>query len=153
MVRKVNKTGSELKKLIFLFLLGGCAYGLIEILFRGYTHWTMILLGGACFLLIGMINEVIPWEMPLISQMFISMCIVTAAEFIFGVILNIVLKMGIWDYSEMPYNVCGQICLLFSIAWFFSSVVAIIVDDLLRWLLFGERKPTYRIFFSNTLKE
>ena len=35
---------------IAVFVLGGAAYGMIEILFRGYTHWTMVLTGGACIL-------------------------------------------------------------------------------------------------------
>ena len=33
---------------LFLFV-GGISYGLLELLWRGRTHWTM-LLGGVCFL-------------------------------------------------------------------------------------------------------
>ena len=109
----------------------------------------MFLPGVVCFYLIGLINEFYPWDMPLISQMFISSIIITTLEFIFGVILNIWLKLGIWDYSNMPYNLCGQICLLFSILWFLLSSVAIILDDFVRWKLFGEEKPRYHIFYSH----
>ena len=35
---------------ILVFVLGGSAYGLMEILFRGHTHWTMVITGGACIL-------------------------------------------------------------------------------------------------------
>ena len=50
-------------KAIILMAVGGMLYSLFEIGFRGYTHWTMIIVGGICFYLIGLINEVIPWEM------------------------------------------------------------------------------------------
>lgn len=39
----------QLCKLIFLFVVGGLLYAVIEILWRGYTHWTMAILGGMCF--------------------------------------------------------------------------------------------------------
>lgn len=140
---------SRLIQFLTLFIIGGSVYVMIELAFRGRSHWTMFLLGGLCFYLIGLINEFYPWDMPLISQMFISSIIITTLEFIFGVILNIWLKLGIWDYSNMPYNLCGQICLLFSILWFLLSSVAIILDDFVRWKLFGEEKPRYHIFYSH----
>ena len=140
---------SRLIQFLTLFIIGGSLYVMIELAFRGRSHWTMFLLGGLCFYLIGLINEFYPWDMPLISQMFISSIIITTLEFIFGVILNIWLKLGIWDYSNMPYNLCGQICLLFSILWFLLSSVAIILDDFVRWKLFGEEKPRYHIFYSH----
>lgn len=140
---------SRLIQFLTLFIIGGSVYVMIELAFRGRSHWTMFLLGGLCFYLIGLINEFYPWDMPLISQMLISSIIITTLEFIFGVILNIWLKLGIWDYSNMPYNLCGQICLLFSILWFLLSSVAIILDDFVRWKLFGEEKPRYHIFYSH----
>lgn len=142
-----------LLKEFILFIIGGILYVGIEILFRGYSYISMFILGGLCFLLIGCVNEKYPWEMPLISQMFISMCIVTALEFIFGVVLNLWLKLGIWNYSSLPYNLCGQICLLFSVGWFFLSIPAILIDDALRWVLFGEEKPHYSIFCAKIPSE
>ena len=35
-------------KVMFIFLVGCVSYGMIEILFRGFTHWSMVLTGGAC---------------------------------------------------------------------------------------------------------
>ena len=136
---------SKLIQFLILFLVGGSVYVMIELLWRGRSYPSMFVLGGICFYLIGLINEKYPWDMPLISQMFISSIIVTIFEFIFGVILNIILKLGIWDYSQMPYNLCGQICLLFSILWFLLSAVAIVLDDFIRWKWFGEKKPKYQI--------
>ena len=53
------------------------------------------------------------------------------------------LGLNIWDYSNMPLNLWGQICLPFSCLWFFLSAVAIILDDELRYNIFGEEKPHY----------
>ena len=86
---------SRLIQFLTLFIIGGSVYVMIELAFRGRSHWTMFLLGGLCFYLIGIINEFYPWDMPLISQMFISSIIITTIESIFGVILNIWLKLGI----------------------------------------------------------
>ena len=35
---------------LIVFSLGAASYGMMEMLFRGYSHWTMILTGGACVL-------------------------------------------------------------------------------------------------------
>lgn len=52
-------------KYLFLFTSGGMLYNIIEITFRGWTHWTMFILGGLCFILLGLINEISPWTVPL----------------------------------------------------------------------------------------
>ena len=130
-------------KSIFLFVFGGGIYCLIEMLFRGHTHFTMIFVGGVCFLMCGMLNEVIPWEMPLPEQMIICAVNITAVEFVAGMIQNVWLNLNVWDYSNMPLNIMGQICLPFSVAWFFLSAVGIIMDDYLRYWIFGEEKPHY----------
>ena len=133
-------------KIFILFLIGGFIYVAIELGFRGHSHWTMFLLGGLCFILIGGLNNYIPWEMSIIKQGIIGALIITSLEFIFGLVLNLYLDLGIWDYSNMPFNTLGQICLPFSIAWFFLSLVAIFVDDWLRYILFKEEKPHYHLF-------
>lgn len=80
------------------------------------------------------------------SQMVISAGIITTVEFITGLIVNVWLKLNVWDYSDKPYNVMGQICLLYSNFWFFVSLIAILMDDYLRYLLLGEEKPHYKVF-------
>lgn len=137
------KTGS---KYVFLFLFGAFAYCEIEILFRGYTHWSMGILGGICFILCGLINEKFQPPPPLWIQMGICTLIITALEFLTGVILNLGLQLNIWDYSHLPFNLFGQICLPFAIIWYFLSLPAIVVDDLLRHFLFGEEMPKYNFF-------
>ena len=133
-----------LKELI-LFIIGGLVYVTLEIIGRGFSSWTMAIVGGICFLFIGQLNERYTYEMSIISQMFISAIFVTALEFISGCIINLWLHMGVWDYSNEPYNLCGQICLLFSNLWFVLSLIGIFLDDFIRWKLFAEEKPHYKI--------
>lgn len=138
----------------FLFIVGGILYLLIELLFRGHTHWLMFFVGGFCFILAGAINNYIDWDMPFPLQQFIGSILITAVELISGFVLNIMLKLNIWDYSNMPLNFLGQICLPFSIGWFFLSAIAIVLDDYLRYWLFHEQKPKYRGWFNcRKLKE
>jgi uncharacterized membrane protein len=125
---------------LILFAIGGLAYVCIELIYRGYSDVSMFFVGGLCFV-------IFPWQMPLISQQFISMIVVTAIEFVSGVLLNLCWGWDVWDYSNMPYNLCGQICLLFSVIWFFLSLLGIFIDDFLRWILFHKKhKPHYGIF-------
>lgn len=140
------KSNMTLFKHLCLMVIGALLYMWVEILYRGYTHWTMGVVGGICFLLIGLINEYLSWETPLWLQGIIGASIITVLEFISGVVLNIWLDLGIWDYSKIPFNLLGQICLTFTIAWFFLSIAAIILDDYLRYWLFKEEKPRYKLF-------
>lgn len=141
---------NKIKKILILFLTGGSIYYLIEYFYKmfishGITHWSMFLLGGICFILIGGINEYIPWDMCIIKQGLIGTLIILTLEFIFGYILNIILQLNIWDYSNLPFNILGQICLPFAVIWFGLSLIAIFLDDFLRWKLFNEEKPHYTL--------
>lgn len=113
-----------------LAVLGGLLYVLIELIWRGRSHWTMAVLGGVCFVAIGLLNEVWP-RMSMLLQMALGALIVTAAELVTGLIVNVWLDWQVWDYSSLPFNVMGQICLPFTAAWFALSGVAIVVED---WL-------------------
>jgi hypothetical protein len=133
-------------KCLFLFIAGGFAYGCVEIIFRGYSHISMFAAGGVCFILIGSLNEIYTWDMALISQMVISAFIITAVEFVAGIIVNVWLKLNVWDYSPLPYNFMGQICLLYTNIWFILSPFGILMDDYLRYFMLKEEKPHYKIF-------
>ena len=129
-----------------LAVCGGCLYVILELLWRGHSHWTMFLLGGVCFVLIGLLNEVIPWEMPLVLQGVMgSAAIVTPLEFATGCIVNLWLGWGVWDYSDLPFNLAGQISLPSSLLWIVVSIAAAILDDWIRWRWFGEEKPHYTL--------
>lgn len=136
----------KLLRPLILFNIGGLLYILIELLWREYSHWTMFFVGGICFVLIGLINELFTFNIPLITQMTISSVLITLIEFISGCIINIRFNLNVWDYSNMPFNILGQICIPFMILWFFLSVLGIILDDYLRYWFFAEEKPRYKIW-------
>ena len=135
----------QAEKALVLFLIGAVLYAAIELLWRGHTHWTMAALGGLLFLLLGGLNNWLPWEMPLLWQIIIGTAIVTAAEFAAGCVLNLWLGLGIWDYSNLPGNILGQICPQFTLAWAGLSLVAIVLDDYIRYWLWHEDRPHYKI--------
>ena len=132
-------------KYIVLFLIGGLLFNLVEFLWRGYSFFEMTVVGGLCFVLIGGINELFPWDMALTSQMLLSAA-VTGVELVAGLIFNVWLGLGIWDYSDQCYQFMGQVCLLYFNLWFLLSAIGILLDDFIRWKFFGEEKPRYKIF-------
>ena len=133
-----------LNKLI-LFSIGGISYLIIELLWRGQSHWSMFILGGLCFLIIGLLNEHYTFEIPLPVQMLIGAFTITVLEFCAGCILNLWLGLNVWDYSDLPYNILGQICLPYSLLWFVLSLGCILADDYIRYYLLGEEKPHYKL--------
>ncbi len=114
-----------------VFGIGGIVYGLVEVLFRGYTHWTMAITGGIAFLLIYIINMNMKTE-SLILRCLVGAAVITAIEFTVGCIVNRGLHMDVWDYSDEQFNVLGQICPLFSFAWFIICIPATILSFILR---------------------
>lgn len=134
-----------------LFLIGGRLYTWIEILWRGWTHWTMFFLGGGCFVIMGLLNEhFFPWHMSLFWQAVISACIITMMEFIVGCIVNLWLDWQVWDYSGLPFNLLGQICLYYFLLWIPISAAGIILDDWIRYLFY---KCFHKIFPKLQVRE
>ncbi|NBH72955.1 hypothetical protein D3Z51_13150 [Clostridiaceae bacterium] len=132
-------------KYLSLFATGGLLYNLLEMAFRGWSHWTMFILGGICFICLGLINEIIPWEVPLWKQVLVGAGIITTLEFATGCIVNLWLGWQVWDYSQMPGNVLGQVCPQFFVLWVPVSLAGIVLDDYLRHWVFGEEKPHYKL--------
>ena len=103
-------------------------------------------MGAIDFILIGMINNYISWHMDLFLQGCIGSLIVTCSEFIFGTLDKMYLHLNMWDYSELPFNYNGVICLYFSIVWIFMSIIALLLDDAIRYYIFKEEpRPHYHI--------
>ena len=113
---------------VFVFLLGAVIYNLVEVIFRGYTHWSMGVLGGVCFVAVGLLNE-IQQRPPIILQMAQGAVICTVLELLAGLVLNVWLGLDIWDYSGVPGNIMGQVCPQFTLAWAALSAVAVWVED------------------------
>ena len=144
MTETVTKV-KQIVKYIFLGVIGGGIYYNLELIWREHSHWTMFLLGGICFIALGLINELLSWDTPLISQMVIGSLIITTLEFLTGCVVNLWLGWNVWDYSNLPYNLLGQISLFSSIGWIGLSLVGIVLDDFIRWKWFGEEKPRYKL--------
>lgn len=113
----MRKTVGVLK----MFSVGAIGYGIIELLWRGYTHWSMLTAGGICFVLLGKLYSVTN-GMRKLYRCILGSSLITAVELAFGIIFNVIFKMKIWDYSRLPFNFCGQICLLYSVLWGFLCV-------------------------------
>ena len=114
-----TNVGDFLKKLrnnSALFALGGIGYTIIEILWRGRTHWTMSILGGTCFVTLYKFYKKYT-DMKLLKRCFSGGIIITALEFLCGLIVNVKLKLNVWNYSNCKFNIKGQICLLYSTLW------------------------------------
>lgn len=126
-----------LKKETIIFVIFGFLYICLELLYRGRTHISMFFVGGLCGVLIGLINDNTP-DIPLFYQCILGTTIVTLIEFISGCYLNIYLGLGIWDYSHVPFNFLGQVCLPFSIIWMLLSIPVIYLDDYLKNKLLKE---------------
>ncbi|MGM9665951.1 MAG: hypothetical protein ACI3XX_05385 [Eubacteriales bacterium] len=112
-----------LKKISFglwLFLCGGAIYSLIEILWRGWTHPSMFIVGGLGFVFLYNISMTLGIKSRLIRCALGAFCI-TLLELGSGIIINIFLGMRVWDYSARPFNFLGQICLLYCFLWFLLS--------------------------------
>lgn len=133
---------SRLKKDLILIFMMGALYMVLEGLWGGWTHISMLVVGGISAFLIGKLNEHPTfYNRKMWEQCIIGTIIILVLEFIGGVILNIWLKLDIWDYSREPFNLYGQICLFYALIWFLLVPFNIYVDDYLRYRLFGEKKP------------
>ena len=116
---------------ICVSLTGGTVYGLIEMLWRGHTHWSMVVAGGVALLLLHALNEKLRAR-PLILRCLIGAVIITSIELISGIIFNLWLGMNVWDYSAMRWNFLGQICPFFFAVWFLISIPAFYLSRAVR---------------------
>lgn len=107
-----------------LFCTGGFAYNVIELLWRGHSHWSMFVVGGSCFHLIGKIGKKLRHKGFLAVAGVCSLTI-TLVEYLSGCVVNRWLKWNVWDYSRMFANIGGQVCLLYSVLWGFLSLPAV----------------------------
>lgn len=128
----------RLLKQFAIFSFGGLAYGLLEIIWRGSTHISMFFVGGLCFWAICLIDASPIFDGNLFLEAPFCALFVTAAEFCSGVVVNMQMHLNVWDYSEMPFNLWGQICLPFSAIWLALSVPAALAGRGLKKLVLCE---------------
>ena len=98
----------------------------------------MLLAGGVCFLLI-YLNATrmrcARWQVWLLSA-----AEVTTAELLVGLLVNRTLGWAVWDYSALPLNLGGQICLRYSLYWLALSVPASSFSRRIRRFMFSARR-------------
>lgn len=106
----------RLKVDCFLFTFGGLAYAIIELLYRRKTHWSMMLTGGMCYVSIFRLYKRFS-NMKLFGKCISGSLIITTYEYICGCLVNLKLKLNVWDYSKCKFNIKGQICPFYSFLW------------------------------------
>lgn len=120
---------------LYLFFAGGVLYFGLEVLARGWSHISMALCGGLALVFIFRFRERFP-HLSLPGRAFFGSLFITLIELVSGCIVNLWLGLHIWDYSAMPYQLLGQICLPFSVLWFFLSIAADLFCGAIRRFVF-----------------
>lgn len=131
-MKKVNEYG-------FVYAVGALGYGAIEVLWRGHTHWTMILTGGAGFSGLYLLSKLMSGRR-LLTRCVAGSAVLTAVELASGCIVNLWLGMRVWDYSSFPGNLFGQICPQYSFLWFLLCIPVMPFSKHLRRCFSGQRR-------------
>ena len=119
-------------EIMIVWLAGGISYCGIELLWQGKTHWTMLILGGVCFLMMYRVNTRL--RLPLPAKWALCALGVTGLEFCSGCLLNLWLKWNVWSYRGLPWNLLGQVCPLYALFWYLLSIPGTWLSLLLyRW--------------------
>ena len=119
-----------------VFAMGSIGYALIEIAFRGFTHWTMLPAGGLCFMMLYIIS--IKSRDSIWKKWIMGSCVITTIEFITGLIVNLTLGWNVWDYSHYTANLMGQISLNFSLGWLLICVPGVKLCLMIKAKLFSK---------------
>ena len=117
---------------VFLFLAGSFAYPALELLWRGQTHSSMALAGGICLCLINHICCDALEDNSMVSRCLAGTGVITGVELVLGLLLNRLLGFDIWDYSNVPLNLLGQVCLPYSFLWMGLTLPAMAFCELFR---------------------
>ena len=111
-----------------LFYLGGGLYMTLEFLWRGRSHWSMFLLGGLCFRLLGRLAQR-AHRLSLWWKSLLGTGMITLLELITGLVFN--RSYTIWDYRRAPLNLRGQICLPYMLLWLPLSTFGLLLHTAL----------------------
>ena len=134
-----------MKKILILWAALGVMYVAMETVFRGYSHPSMLIVGGLCGVLVGAINQHPRfYNAPVVLQSIVGAVIVLAVEFLAGCVLNLWLGLDVWDYTGQPGNILGQVCPLFGLLWFLIMPLAIWAEDTARWFIWLYESVIYK---------
>lgn len=126
----------KIAEIAIIYTIGAVGYCALELVWRGYSHWTMTVAGGICFLALYLIDGRTR-GLTLMKKSLLSAMVITSAEFAIGCVVNLLLGWRVWDYSELPFSIMGQICPAFFLLWFLLSVPTLMLSKTIREKLFG----------------
>ena len=124
---------------LLLFILGGCAYYYTEVFTRGWSHWSMFILGGLCFVFFSLQKKAHWWNQSILHQLMRCIVFLLCGEFITGCMVNLWMGWKVWDYSKVPMNLYGQICFPMAILFLVLCYLGIIIDDWIQIFAFGAK--------------
>lgn len=127
---------------VWLTCIGGYSYFLLELIYNGNSNWFSFILGGICFRIIDKIRL---FNLNTIYKCIISGMMITTVELLTGIFFNLLLNWNMWDYSLLPFNILGQICLPFSLIWIVLSFPAIKLDEMLTKKIYIQESPANKI--------
>ena len=139
---------------VLLWVWTGTLYFFIEVIWKTshgrpeMISWTMLLLAIILAVPLERFGAELPWEMPLMVQSAVCGVAITVVEFVAGLIINVWLGMGVWDYSAMPGNIMGQVCPQFLAMWMILAAVGIVMLDWMRYGVEGGEKPLENTFLN-----
>lgn len=139
---------------MLLWTWGGIVYYFLEVIWKLLREeperisWTMLVVAVILCVPVERCGAELPWSCPLWLQGLACAALVTAVELVAGLILNVWLCLGVWDYSHLPGNLWGQICPQFAAVWWGLCLMFIPVFDWLRWTVEGGTKPVYTMTIS-----
>ena len=127
--KKPSLSLPRLREYLVMYALGSLLYTAIELIYRGRTHFSMVMTGGLCGMLLHRINRRLPRK-PIVLRALIGCLTITGVEFSVGCLVNRILHLNVWDYRNQPFHLLGQICPLFSLCWFFLCFPAFFISRL-----------------------
>ena len=146
-VGRLKRPTLKLIPIILIFIISGIIYCLIEIAYRGYTHYSMFLCAGMAGIAITFLNDwVYEFNTDFRTQCITAGLICSGIEFIIGEFFN--RDYSIWDYRGLWGTIkCldSQVNVMFVCAWIVICAFAIPFLDYLQWKLGMGEKPWYRI--------
>lgn len=139
---------------MLLWTWGGTVYYFLEVIWKLLREeperisWTMLVVAAILCIPVERCGAELPWSCPLWLQALACAAMVTAVELAAGLVINVWMGLGVWDYSHLPGNLWGQICPQFSALWWGLCLVFIPAFDWMRWTVEGGTKPIYTMSIS-----
>ena len=109
---------------------------------------------GLAVIIIDKINDYISWDIDIILQGVIGSIVITIFELIIGEIsLRTELLPIMWNYSNVPLNFDGVVCVPFSLIWIGLSIIGILVADTINYYIINIQPcPYYKCMGKVVLK-